>query len=143
MAHVDADRDFCEKFAFRASGTCALLLLLMSNPLVLRPRYWSAHVVARSLAIDGVLLTAGIGFIALRKWAALLVSALSVLITFEFLRQSAGMAVPVMLATQPILTVVFWRTLIWGDRRSNALLVARIVLVDALIHSTAFIVRRA
>ena len=52
----------------------ALLLFTLANPLVLRPRFWSAHVVARSFAIDAMLLIVALGLLSLRRWAALLAS---------------------------------------------------------------------
>jgi hypothetical protein len=67
-------KDTNGKLLFKLAGASSLLLLLFANPLVLRPRFWSVSVVARSLTIDVTLFLVGLGLICLRKWAAVLSS---------------------------------------------------------------------
>jgi len=95
---------------FRTVGLCAVLLFLLWNPLVLRPRFWSATVVVRSLSIDAALLLIGVGLIRLRRWAALLASVLAVYVAIDSASTGGGLGVPLTLCllTPLPLTVVFW-----------------------------------
>jgi hypothetical protein len=145
MAALDEYRDFCGRVAFRVASAFPLLLLLLNNLLVVRPmlrprdRDWNTSMVAYSLALDGALLAVGLGFIALRRWAALLASAASVYVAFTLLPWSKGtLPVLIFILITPLLTVVFWRTLVWGIGRRDSLLALAVVLTDALIHCVAF-----
>jgi hypothetical protein len=150
MRQFDDDRQFYGKVIFRVVGACALLLFLFWNPLVLRPRFWNASVVARSMAIDTALIVVGIGLIALRKWAGLLSLALAGCIGFAFLLSSTEAAhvwLSLMLLTPAlilaVLIVVFWRTLAWGNWVLDPLFVLGSVVVCALINYIAFIAKGA
>ena len=150
MRQLADDKEFYGKVIFRVVGGCALLLFLFWNPLVLRPRFWNASVVARSMAIDTTLIVVGIGLIALRRWACLLSLALAGCIGFAFLLSSTEathvwlslvLLVPALILA--VLIVVFWRTLVWGNGLLDPLLAFGGVVMCALIHYIAFIVRRA
>jgi len=144
MAQFDEYRNFCGKVVFRAVGVGAFLLFLLWNPLVLRPRLWNTSVVAHSMAIDAALLAIGIGLFGLRRWAAILSSALTGYVAFPYLLSStAGTQVfPILIVLVPsVLTVVFWQALAWGNKLREPFLVLVIVLVDALIHYAAFVIR--
>ncbi len=142
MKRFSDSRDACGKAAFRLIGTCALMMFLFANPLVLRPRFWNASVVARSLTIDATLLLVGMGLICLRKWAALLSSALASYTVFLFSTgQSTNIEWGLPFLLPLVLTIVFWRSLVWGDRRRDPLVVLAAVMTSALIHFVAFVVR--
>ena len=117
-ATVDDDRQFYGKVIFRVVGACALLLFLFWNPLVLRPRFWNASVLARSMAID----------------TALIVEAAHVWLSLMLLTTALILAV---------LIVVFWRTLAWGNRVLDPLFPLGSVVVCALINYIAFIAKGA
>ena len=86
------------------------------------------------MAIDAVLLAAGIGLIMLRRWAALL--ALAILFV-------TGIAVTVLIAIiAGFLTVTSWRTLTWGHKL-DPLLVLPILMIDGLIHYVVFVLRHS
>jgi len=82
MEHVIDYRD-TGKVIFRVLGICALALFLVSNPILLRHRFWTAEVVTRSVALEFTLLVIGIGLLALRKWSAVLASLLAVYLQLE------------------------------------------------------------
>ena len=118
MRQFDDDRQFYGKVIFRVVGACALLLFLFWNPLVLRPRFWNASVLARSMAID----------------TALIVEAAHVWLSLMLLTTALILAV---------LIVVFWRTLAWGNWVLDPLFVLGSVVVCALINYIAFIAKGA
>jgi hypothetical protein len=150
MRQFDDYRRFYGKVIFRVVGGCLLLLFLLWNPLVLPPRFWNPSVVARSMAIDTTLVVVGIGLIGLRRWAGLLSLALAGCIGFAFLFSSTEashvwlsliLLMPVLILT--FLIVVFWRTLAWGNGLIDPLCALGALVLCALIHYIAFIVRRA
>lgn len=145
MEQVSLNKRAIARVVFRTVGLCVVLLFLLCNPLVLRPRFWSAPVVVRSLSIDAALLLIGVGLIRLRRWAALLASALAVYVAIDFASTGGGLGVALTLSllTPLPLTVVFWRDLGWGDKRSNLLLVLASVMVSALFHYAAFVIHHA
>jgi hypothetical protein len=150
MRQLDDDAKFYGKVIFRVAGGCALLLFFFWNPLMLPPRFWNPSAVARSMAIDTTLVLVGIGLIGLRRWAGLLGLALAGCIGFASLLSSTEAAqmwlslvllMPALILA--VLIVVFWRTLAWGNRILDPLLALGGVVICALIHYIAFIVRRA
>jgi hypothetical protein len=145
MEQVSLNKRAIACVVFRTLGLCAVLLFLLWNPLVLRPRFWSAPVVVRSLSIDAALLLIGVGLIRLRRWAALLASALAVYVAIDFASTGGGLGVALTLSllTPLPLTVVFWRDLGWGDNRSNLLWVLASVMVSLLLHYAAFVIHHA
>jgi len=145
MEQVSSNKRAVARVVFRTVGLCAVLLFLLWNPLVLRPRVWSATVVVRSLSIDAALLLIGVGLIRLRRWAALLASVLAVYVAIDFASTGGGLGVALTLSllTSLPLTVVFWRDLVWGDKRSDLLLAFGSVTVSALFHYAAFVIHHA
>jgi hypothetical protein len=145
MEQVSSNKRAVARVVFRTVGLCAVLLFLLWNPLVLRPRFWTATVVVRSLSIDAALLLIGVGLIRLRRWAALLASVLAVYVAIDFASTGGGLGVALTLSllTPLPLTVVFWRDLVWGDKRSDLLLALASVIVSALFHYAAFVIHHA
>lgn len=142
---VSSAKSAVARVMFTTVGLSAILLFLLWNPLVLRPRFWSATVVVRSLSLDATLLLIGIGLISLRRWAALLASVLAVYVAIDFDGIGRGLGVPLALGILiPLfLTVIFWRTLVWGDKRRDLLLTFSSVIVSGLLHCAAFVIRPA
>lgn len=128
---------------FGAVGVCAILLFLLWNPLVLRMRFWNAKIVVRSLSMDAALLVMGVGLIQLRRWAALLASAVAAYITVDFATRGGGLGVPLTLGllTSLPLTVIFWGELVWGNKGRDRLVMLASLLVSTLIHYVAFALR--
>jgi hypothetical protein len=150
MRQLDDYKTFYGKVIFRLVGGCALLLFLFWNPLVLPPRFWNASVVARSMAIDTTLVVVGIGLIGLRRWAGFLSLGLAGCTGLSFLLSSteAANVWPNLVLLMPalvlaVLIVVFWRTLVWGNGLLDPLLALGGVVMCALIHYIAFIIRRS
>jgi hypothetical protein len=143
MGHVNTNKRTVARVMFTTAGLCTILLFLLWNPLVLRPRIWGATVVIRSLSIDAALLIIGIGLIRLRRWAALLASVLAVYAAIDFKGTGGGLGVPLTLGLliPLLLTVVFWRDLEWGDRRGDLLLTLASLIVSGLFLYAAFVVR--
>jgi hypothetical protein len=56
MEQVNVDKRTVARVLFTTAGLCVILLLLLWNPFVLRPRFCSATVVLRSLSLDAMLL---------------------------------------------------------------------------------------
>jgi hypothetical protein len=143
MKQVISDKRTVARVLFTTAGLCAISLFLLWNPLVLRPRFWSATIVIRSLSIDAMLLLIGVGLIRLRRWAALLASALAVCVAVDFAttREGLGVALTLGLLTPLLLTVVFWRDLVWGDKWRDLLLGVASLAVSGLLHYSAFVIR--
>jgi hypothetical protein len=142
MEQVNSNKRAVARVMFTTAGLCSILLFLLWNPLVLRPRFWNATVVVRSLSIDAALLLIGVGLIRLRRWAALLASVLAVYIAVDF---ASGLGVPLtlsLLAPVP-LTVVFWRGLVWGEKRRDLLLALVSLIVSGLFHYASFVVHHS
>jgi hypothetical protein len=140
MEHkVISNRELCGKVAFRVIGGLALLLACFWNPIILRPRFWNATVIARGMAIEAMLIVFGIGLICIRKWAAVGLTAAAV-----FLLSQGGLGVVgVCIFLSPlILTVAFWRALVSGKRRDFFYALAG-VLISVLMEYGAFVFRRA
>jgi len=98
------------------------------------------------MAIDVALLVVGIGLILLRRWAALLSSALAGYAAFYSILSSAdeveaGLSLSFLIVL--ILTVLFWRTLVWGNKVRDPLLFLAATVISALIHYAAFAIRHA
>jgi hypothetical protein len=121
----------------RLGGTCTLFLFLFWNPLVLRPRVWSLSAIAFLVTMDATLLAAGMGLILLRKWGALLVSA-STLFLLVRTGQSEGIAWVLILLVPLPFTIVFWRILIWGNKRFDPLLALGSVTASGVINYIAY-----
>jgi hypothetical protein len=143
MEQVSLNKRTVARVIFTTAGFCAILLFLLWNPFVLRPRIWSATVVVRSLSIDAVLLLIGIGLISLGRWAALLASLLAIYVAIDFKSTEGGFGVPLVLGLliPAILTVVFWRDLVWGDKRRDLLWTIAILIVTAAFHYAAFVIK--
>jgi hypothetical protein len=90
-----------------------------------------------------VLLLIGIGLISLRRWAALLASLLAIYVAIDFKSTEGGFGVPLVLGLliPAILTVVFWRDLVWGDKRRDLLWTIAILIVTAAFHYAAFVIK--
>jgi hypothetical protein len=145
MEQVNPNKRVVGRVIFGTVGLCAILLFLLWNPLVLRPRFWNAKVVVRSLSIDAALPVVGIGLICFRRWAALVASALAAYLAIYSVSTGGRFGVPMslILLTPLPLTVVFWGDLVWGDKRRDLLLALASVTVSALIHYAAFVARHA
>jgi hypothetical protein len=128
------------KAAFRLIGTVGLIVLLFWNPLVLRPRFWNLSVFSGFLAIDAALLVGGVGLLSLRKWAALLFLALSGYLAFA-LSRGGHLAVSVIFVLPLIVSVAFWRNLVWGDAGRDSLLVVGGVVAAGVVDYLAFFIR--
>ena len=134
------------KAALRLIGTCALLLCLFWNPLVLRPRFWSVSVFVHLLVLDAILLVGGVGLIYLRKWAALLSSALGSYLALSLATSGDGSAevVGIIFLLLPLfLAVAFWRNLVWGNKRRDLFLAFAGVMAAGLIVYIAFVINHA
>jgi hypothetical protein len=125
----------------RLVGVGSLLLLLFANPIVLRPRFWSASDVARSIAIDATLLIVGTGLIFLRKWAALLSSAIASILAAQLLVAEVKInlvwLLPLLLPI--VLTTFSWRGLVWGDKRRDLIFCFAAVISVGFLHYIAFL----
>jgi hypothetical protein len=142
MQQLNEHKDFSGKVIFRLFGVCTLVLFLFWNPVVLRPRSWNTSVVARSMALDTALLIAGIGFILLRRWAALLSIALAGYLAFSLASIGGALvAWSLVFLVLLVLAVVFWRTLVWGNKLRDSLFALAGVVTSAIIHYIAFLVR--
>ena len=106
---------------------------------------WGATVVVRSLSIDAALLLIGTGLVLLRRWAALLASVLAVYVAIDLKSIGGGLGVPLTLGLliPLLLTVVFWRDLVWGDTRRDLLLALASLIASGLFHYAAFVIRPA
>jgi len=141
---ISPNKNAVARVIFPTAGLSAILLFLLWNPLVLRPRFWSAPVVVvKSLSLDATLLLIGIGLISLRRWAALLASVLAVYIAIDFNGTGRDLGVPLALGILiPLfLTAVFWQTLVWGDKRRDLLLTLASLTASGLLHYAAFVIR--
>ena len=145
MDQVSSNKRTVARVMFTSVGLCAILLFILWNPLVLRPRFWIATVVVRSLSIDTALLLIGFGLICLRRWAALLASLLAIYVAIDFKSTggSLGIALTLGLVMPILLTVVFWRELVWGDKWRDLLLTLASLFVSGLFHYAAFVIRPA
>jgi hypothetical protein len=136
---------------FRILGICAVLLFLLCNPLVLPPRFWSGRVIVWSVTFDTTLLVVGIGLMFLRRWAALLASVLGVIVAINFAIASkgSGFSVPlILILLAPLLiavplAAVFWKNLVPGNRRRDPLFIFVALILIALLHCLAFVIRRS
>ena len=90
-----------------------------------------------------MLLVIGVGLIRLRRWAALLASVLAVYVAIDSATTGGGLGVVLTLGllTPLLLTVVFWRDLIWGDKWRDLLLGVASLAVSGLLHYAAFVIR--
>jgi hypothetical protein len=128
------------KAAFRLIGTCGLMLLLFWNPLVLRPRFWNLSVFFGFLTTDATLLVGAAGLLYLRKWAALLFLALSGYLAFVFSR--GGHFAAILIFVLPlIISVAFWRDLMWGKAGRDSLLIVGGVIAAGVVDYLAFFIR--
>lgn len=145
IEQVNANKHIFSHVTFTTAGLCAILLFLLWNPLVLRPRLWSATVVVRSRLIDAALRLIGVGLIRLRRWAALLASAVAIYVATDFASSESGLgvALTLILLTPLLLTVVFWRDLVWGDKRHDLLLAIACLVVSGLFHCSAYLIHHA
>lgn len=145
MERATAYGDAFGKVIIRAVGLCALFFFLFANPLVLRPRFWTASVIARSMAIDATLLVVGAGLVGLRRWAAVLSSAIGLYLAIELgvAGAGAGLLLSLTLLIPLPLTFIFWRTLVWGDKRRDPLLAAGGLALSALVYYAAFLIHHA
>jgi hypothetical protein len=141
--HSVDERRTVARVIFTTAGLCAALLFLLGNPLVLRPRIWSATFVVRSLSIDAVLLLIGIGLILLRRWPTLLASLLAIYVAIDFKSTGSGLGVPLILGLliPLILTGGFWRDLVWGDKRRDLLWTVGSLILTELFHYAAFVIK--
>jgi hypothetical protein len=90
MEQANSNKRLLGHVMFGTVALCAVLLFLLWNPLVLRPRFWNAAVILRSLSIDTGLLVIGVGLIRLRRWAALLASVLAAYVAVNFAAATEG-----------------------------------------------------
>jgi hypothetical protein len=146
MELFKAYRDDLSRVAFAVLGVCTLLTFLAWNLVVFHPRFWNASFVARSMVIEAGLLAVGVGLILKRKWAALLCSALGCYLAIDLARSSAIAAeasAGLFFLIPLIVSILFWRTLVWGHRLLDPLLLIAAMAISALIHYYAsFAIRR-
>lgn len=97
------------------------------------------------MTFDAALLLAGVGLFWLRKWAALLCSILAGYVALLLARTGQGMelAWSLVLCVPSLLTLRFWRSLVWGDVRHDLFVLFAAVAVSGLIHCVAFLFYRA
>lgn len=139
-------KDFSARTIFRIMGSCLLLWFLFWNPFVLRPRFWTMEVTLRSITLDTTLIGCGIGLILLRKWAALINSALLAYIGVTLISSRPTvpqMCVGLALLASLTLTVRSWRRLTWGYISHDPLLILASAFVSAAIYYLAFTMRSA
>jgi hypothetical protein len=94
--------------------------------------------------MDAMLLVIVIGMLSLRRWAALLASviiAVAAAIGLGTGTDSAGLILELILVAPLLLTVLFWKTLTWGDGRREALIAASGITVSAVVNCLAFLLR--
>lgn len=129
------------KVLCRLAGVAALLLLLLWNPLVLRPRFWTPAAVAYSVSVDSALIIAGVGLVCLRKLGGVAISALALLLFTQIAVQSAGLPWSLILLLPIFLTAFFWRVLRWGNSRRDALFALGSIVASGLLNYIAFVMR--
>jgi hypothetical protein len=132
-------RDDCGRVAFKVLGGLALWLSMFWNSLVLPPRSWNASVALRSFANESILILVGLGLLFLRRWAAITLSAVSVLLLAE--GGSAWIAWIWILFTPSILTVAFWPSLRRADKRCDLSYVFAAVMISVITEYVAFVRR--
>lgn len=142
MDQPDDQQDAYGRMIFKVLGGCFVALFLVSNPLVLRPRLWQTSLIVRSMALDSALILIGVGFIWLRRWAALLAWVFAGSLAFALLISGQPfLSIPILIPL--IFTVMFWRTLTWGNLTRDSLLLLVAVGLTAVVHYAAFLLRRA
>jgi len=124
----------------RLSGVAAFLLILFWNPVVLRPRFWTASAVAYSVSVDAALIIACVGLLCLRKWGALAISALALLL---LTRMGTGLQWSLILLLPIFFTALVWRALRWGKWRHDLVLALGSIAASGLLTYIAFVMRHA
>lgn len=134
-------QDAYGRMIFKVLGGCFVALFLVSNPLVLRPRFWQTSLIWRSMALDSALILIGVGFIRLRRWAALLAWVFAGSLSLALLISGQPfLSIPILIPL--IFTVMFWRTLTWGNVARDSLLLLVALGLSAAVHYAAFLLRR-
>lgn len=133
----EVNRNTFGRVVFRIIGACALLLAAFWNPIVLRPRFWNATVIAHGIAIEAILIAVGFGLIGIRKWAAVGLSLVAALSVAKYGFDLFGIC---LFLIPSILTIVFWPALVRGKRRDCPYVLAA-VLISVLTEYIAFALR--
>jgi hypothetical protein len=144
MELFKAYRDDLSRVAFAILGVFTLITFLLWNLVVFQSRVWNASFVARSMVIEAGLLAVGVGLILMRKWAALLCSALGGYLAIDLARSSADAveaSVGLFFLIPLIVTILFWKYLVWGNKLRDPLLVIAAMAISALIHYASFALR--
>jgi len=131
------------KVLCRLTGVATLLLLLFWNPLFLRPRFWTAPAIAFSVSIDAALIIAGVGLVCLKKWGALVISAVALLLLTRTAAQGAGFPWSLILLLPALFSAVCWRVLSWGNSRRDFLFALASIVTSGLLSYVAFVMRHA
>jgi hypothetical protein len=96
------------------------------------------------MVIEAGLLAVGVGLILKRKWAALLCSALGCYLAIDLARAGANAAeasVGLFFLIPLIVSILFWRALVWGHRLLDPLLLIAAMAISTLIHYESFVMR--
>ncbi len=128
------------KVVFRVLGIAVLASFLVSNPIVLRPRFWTTAVVVRSLILNAAQLAIGMELIRLRRWAAAIASLVAAYAAFT-LGQDVHFALRLILLMPLLLTVMFWASLEWSFKRRDCLYLLAAIAMSALFQYIAFLRR--
>ena len=101
--------------------------------------------VARSVAIDAMLLAAGIGMFLLRRWAAAVFCIASVFAAFGLGRTSdhGGLVLFAIFLIPSLVTVWCWGALRWGDKRRDLLVVLASLIASGALHVAAFMLHHS
>ena len=99
----------------------------------------------RTLLLDEAVVLVGVGLILLRRWAALLASVMAVYLAIYSARGGGGVGAVLTLSllTPLLLTLLFWRDLVWGARWGDLLLILATLILNGMIVYAAFLIRHA
>ena len=131
------------KILSRLAGVAALVLLLLWNPLVLRPRHWTVATVAFSVSVDAALIIAGVGLVCLKRWGGLALSALTLALLARTSVQSPGLPWSLALLLPILFTAFFWRVLRWGNARRDVVFVLGGIVASGLLNYIAYVSHHA
>lgn len=123
----------------RFAGVGALILLLLWNPLVLHPRYWTATTVSLSVLLDAALIIAGAGLLCLRKLGGLALSAVSLLLLTRTAVQIVAFPWSLTLLLPIFFTAFLWRLLRWDSGGRAAFFILGSMVASGLLNYIAFL----
>ena len=142
MKQITGFRAISARIACTTIGMGALVQAVFWNPLVLRPRFWNASVVTREIGIETALISVGLGLLSLRKWSALVTSAIAFWLAITYFRNSppdAKLGFTLVLTMVPIAMAVGWPAFVWGNKRRDLLYVVVAALTSVVTVGIAFL----